>query len=132
MSQQAIYDVDFKDETLLVEALKEMGYKATIHKKAVALETYGGRNQVKAHIVIKKKQHGFAYADMGFERTKNGGLKLHADHIDIKKLNMSQLKQKYSKAFVAKRIRLLGTKYLMGEEEIDQNGTMKLKVKVMD
>jgi len=132
MSQQAVYEVDFKDEKLLVEALKEMGYNATVHEEAIPIKTYGRQDAVKANIVISQKQGGFTYADMGFERTKNGGLKLHADHIDINKLNMSQLKQRYTKAFIAKRIRLMGTQYLMGKDEIDQNGTMKLKIKVME
>ena len=128
MSQQAVYEVDFEDEGVLVEALKEMGFTATIHEKAIQLKTYGGRNSVKANIVISQNQHGFSYGDMGFERVENGGLKLHADHIDIKKLDMSQLKQKYMKVFIAKKIRLFGTKYVLGEETVDQQGTIKLRV----
>lgn len=131
MSQQAVYDVDFKDEQLLLEALKEMGYKPTVHKKAVTLKTYGNRGSVKAHIVIGQQQGGFTYADMGFEKTKEG-YKLHADHIDIKKLNLAQLKQRYTKAFIAKRIKLMGTQFLLGSEDIDEEGTMKLKVRVME
>ena len=130
MSQQAIYNVDFKDEKLLLEALQEMGYRPVVHKEAVALKTYGNRGNSKAHIVITKEQGNFRYADLGFERTKEG-FKLHADHIDINQLNMSQLKQGYTKAFIKKRIRLMGTQYIMGKDEIDQKGTMKLKVKVI-
>jgi hypothetical protein len=130
MSQQAVYDVDFKDEKLLLEALNEMGYNPTVHKEAVALKTYGSQKGVKAHIVISKAQGNFRYADLGFERTKEG-FKLHADHIDINKLNLSQLKQTYTKAFIKKKIRSMGTKYIMGKDELDQDGTMKLKVKVM-
>ena len=130
MSQQAVYNVDFKDEQLLLEALKEMGYNPVVHKKAVSLKTYGSSN-AKAHIVIGKEQGGFSYADMGFERTKKG-FKLHADHIDIKKLNLAQLKQRYTKAFIAKRIKLMGTQFLLGSEDIDEEGTMRLKVRVME
>lgn len=131
MSQQSIYDVDLKDEDLLLEALKDMGYKPETYKEAVDLQTYGNLGKVKAHIVIRKQQAGFTYADMGFERI-DGGFKLHADHIDIRKFNLTQLKQKYTKAFLAKKIKLLGTQYVIGAEEIDQNGTMKLKLKVME
>ena len=131
MSQQAVYNVDFKDEQLLLEALKEMGYKPVVHKEAVALKTYGSRGSVKAHIVISKESCCNRYADLGFERTKEG-YKLHADHIDVKKLNLSQLKQRYTKAFIAKRIKLLGTQFLLGDEDIDEEGTMRLKVKVME
>ena len=130
MSQQAVYDVDFKDEQLLLEALKEMGHKPIVHKKAVSLKTYGSK-KAKAHIVLGQTQHGFTYADLGFERTKQG-FKLHADHTDIRKLNLTKLKQTYTKAFIKKRIKLMGTQYFMGKEEIDQKGTMKLKITVME
>jgi hypothetical protein len=69
---------------------------------------------------------------LGFERLSNGGFKLHADHIDINKLGLVKLKQTYTKCFIAKRIKMLGTQYVMGKGEIDQNGTMKLKVRVME
>lgn len=130
MSQQAVYDVDFKDEKLLLEALNEMGFKPVVHKEAVALKTYGNRGGVKAHIIISKESCCNRYADMGFERTKEG-FKLHADHIDIRNLNLSKLKQTYTKAFIKKKIKSMGTKYIMGKSELDQDGTMKLKVKVM-
>lgn len=131
MSQQAVYKVDFKDEQLLLEALKEMGYKPVVHKEAVNLKTYGNRGNVKAHIVISKESCCNRYADLGFEKTKEG-YKLHADHIDVKSLNLSQLKQRYTKAFIAKRIKLMGTQFLLGNEDIDEEGTMKLKVRVME
>ena len=130
MSQQAVYKVDFKDEQLLLEALKEMGYSPIIHDKAVSLKTYGN-SKAKAHIVIPQSQGNFSYADIGFERTKEG-FKLHSDHIDIKKLNLAQLKQRYTKAFIAKKIKLMGTQFLLGTEDIDEEGTIKLKVKVME
>jgi len=130
MSQQAVYSVDFKDEQLLLDALKDMGYSPLVHNDAVNLKTYGN-SKAKAHIVIPQSQGGFRYADIGFERIKDG-FKLHADHIDIKRLNLTQLKQKYTKAFIAKRIKLMGTQFLLGSEDIDEEGTMKLKVKVME
>ncbi len=132
MSQQAVYKVDFKDEQLLLDALKEMGYNPIVHKEAVGLKTYGNRQgAVKAHIVIPQSQGNFRYADMGFEKTKEG-YKLHADHIDIKKLNLTQLKQRYTKAHLAKKIKIFGTQFLLGSEDIDEEGTMIIKVKVMD
>ena len=109
-----------------------MGYEATVHDQAIPLKTYRSSDKVKANIVISQKQEGFTYADMGFERLKDGSLRLHADHIDIKKLDLAQLKQRYTKAFIAKRIKLMGTQFLMGEDEIEEDGTMKLKVKVME
>lgn len=131
MSQQAVYDVEFKDEQLLLEALKDMGCRPVVHEKAVPLKTYGSGKKVKAHIVLGQSQHGYTYSDLGFERTKKG-FKLHADHSDIRKLNLGKLKQGYSKAFLKKRLKLLGTQYFMGEEKIDQKGQMKLKIKIME
>lgn len=131
MSQQAVYNVDFKDEELLLDALKDMGYNPLVHEEAVPIKIYGSRSGVKAHIVIGQQQGGFSYADIGFERTK-GGYNLHADHIDINKFSLTKLKQKYTKAFIAKRIRLMGTQFLMGDEDIDEDGIMKLKIKVME
>ena len=127
MSQQAIYDLDFKDENLLLEALKEMGYQASVHEKPIKLKTYRDLGNVKAHIVISKEQGGFTYADMGFERMNDGSLKLHADHIDINKINMSELNQRYSKAFLKKKISLMGSRYLMDKGEIEEKGQKKVQ-----
>jgi hypothetical protein len=131
MSQQAVIDVDFKDENLLLDALKDMGFKPIVHKEAVPLKTYGNRGNAKAHIILEKETCCNRYGDFGFERI-DGGFKLHADHIDIKRLNLTQLKQHYTKSFIKKRIKLLGTQYIMGKDEIDQNGQMKLKIRVME
>jgi hypothetical protein len=94
MSSFHVVEVMFKDEPLLIQSLKDLGYSPTIHKEGKVLEGSYNRNKVKGHIVIPKSQFNGIYGDIGFERTKKGFI-MNADHIDINKFKMKQLNKKY-------------------------------------
>ena len=77
-----IVDDSYKDEPVLVQTLKEMGYEPEIHKEAKSLFGYQGKKrEQKANIIIPRKQVGGASNDVGFERVKKGFV-LHASAYD--------------------------------------------------
>ncbi len=84
----------FKNEAVLVQTLKELGYNPSLHKEGVVLGGNYNSRKVKGHIVVSKSQFGGCYGDVGFERTKQGFV-MHADHIDIKRFNMDGLNKGY-------------------------------------
>ena len=95
----------FKDEDILLQTLKEMGYQPVVHKEATNLYGYqGDKREQKAHIILPRKQVGSSSNDVGFERTGKG-YKLHASEFDrawrtgkkIKQLNMSYSENKLKK-----------------------------------
>lgn len=94
ISSYHVVETKFKDETILIKSLKELGYSPTIHKEGKVLEGSYNRNKVKGHIIIPKSQFKGVYGDLGFERTKEGFI-MNADHIDIKRFNMKGLNLAY-------------------------------------
>lgn len=104
MSEFHVVEVCFKDENVLVQSLKDIGYKPTVHAEGVTLNNSYSRSKPTAHIVIKQTQIG-GYGDIGFERTKNGFV-MHADNADVggsrnrfnlKKLNLTYVENKVKK-----------------------------------
>jgi hypothetical protein len=82
MSEFHIIEVVFKDQPVLIQTLREMGYEPEVHEKAKNLFGYqGDKREQKAHIIIPRKQVGGASNDVGFERVKKGFV-LHASAFD--------------------------------------------------
>ena len=91
MSEMKTVEVEFNDEELLLDALKNLGYKPKIYKDGVEIDTYyKDRQKPKAHIVISKSQIK-GYAAVGFERQKNGGFRMHIDDMDRYKFKENAL-----------------------------------------
>jgi len=104
MSEMKTVEVEFNDEELLLDALKNMGYKPQVYNEGIEIDTYyKGRTKPKAHIVISKSQIG-GYAAVGFER-KKGGFRMHIDDMDKRKFGENKLKQHYSEAKLMKTIK---------------------------
>jgi len=79
MSEYHVVEVIFKDEELLTQSLKDMGYEVEVHNEGVHVGR--GIKTANAHIVVRRNQfHGMG--DVGFERTENGFV-LHADDYDV-------------------------------------------------
>ena len=69
MSAYHSYETVFKDKDCLVEALKEMGFKPSVHDEAKQLTGYqGDKRQQTAEIIIPKAQVGSASNDIGFKK----------------------------------------------------------------
>ena len=122
----------FKDEDVLVNSLKEMGYQPTVHKEAKNLYGYQGdmRDQ-KAHIILPRKQVGGASNDVGFERT-NKGFVMHASAYDrswrtgerIKTLNKTYTESKL------KKVVSMNSRYNLGSRKVRKDGKIEIKVLV--
>ncbi len=132
MSEYKVVEVDFKDEQVLLDSLKQMGYEPRICKEGTNLEGYqGDKREQKAHIILPRKQVGGASNDVGFERTKDG-FKLHASQFDrawrtghkITKLRQTYAEKKITKT-VSKK-----SKYTI-KSRTEQEGKIKLKIKVL-
>ena len=106
MSEYHLVEVKFKDEKILLDSLKEMGYQPTVHKDGVKLNNNYSRSKPTAHIVITRSQFG-GMGDIGFERT-NKGFTMHADDYDWgyhgKRFNLNQLNQSYSENKIKKYV----------------------------
>ena len=105
ISEYHIVENNFKDEPVLIQTLKEMGYQPEVHKNAKNLYGYQGKiRDQKANIIIPRKQVGGASNDVGFERVKKGFV-LHASEYDrawrngdkIKTLNKTYMENKLRK-----------------------------------
>ena len=133
MSQQIVIDVDFKDEKILIDALCQMGYKPEVHKEAVVMRQVFGRTNadVKANILIDGRQNQKYHGQIGFEKVEKG-YKIRIDDMYVHSFNLSLLKQNYTKEFLRKRIKALGTQFVLGEEEVKQDGTMVIKINIME
>ena len=134
MSQQTTINVDFTEEQPIVEALKEMGFAVEVHPTGKTLSTYyslGKHNAPTANIIIKQGQRNINYADIGFQKMKDGKYILHGDDMDIRKLNQDRLKQLYTKHFIKQRLQLFGSQYAIAEEVINGNN-IKIKIKVSE
>jgi hypothetical protein len=127
MSEMTTVDVEFKDEELLIDTLKLMGYNPTLHKNGTEIDTYyAGKVKPKAHIVIDKKQFG-GYASAGFERDKNG-FKLHIDTMDKQKFGIKKLKGSYLESKVMKFLKK-SSKYSL-KSRIEEKDKIRIKARV--
>ena len=126
MSEVQTVEVEYKDEDILIESLKELGYNPTIHKEAVGMQTYYSRGKKpKAHIVVKKSQFG-GYMDCGFERIKNG-FRMHIDNMDHGKFKSKKLKQIYPEKKIMKYIKGR-TKFSVKSRKVDNEGNVRIRI----
>ncbi len=134
MSEFHVIEVIFKDEGILIQTLKEMGYTPQVHKNAVNLYGYqGDKRSQKAHIVIPRKQVGGASNDVGFERV-DGGFILHASAYDTAWRNgkkIKQLNKGYVENKLKKTISVLSNFNIFSRKE-KENGQLEIQIKVMD
>ena len=133
MSEYHEIELKFKDESVLIQTLKDMGYVPQIHQKAVNLHGYqGDKRSQKANILIPRKQVGTASNDVGFEKTKKGYV-LHASEFDkkwrtgerIKTLNKSYTENKIKK-YVNK-----SSNYNIASRKIRDDGKIEIQLRVM-
>ena len=133
MSEYVEVEVKFKDESILIQSLKEMGYKPLIHKNAKKLEGYqGDKRSQKAHIIISRKQVGGASNDVGFEKVKKGYV-LHASAYDrawrtgakIKTLNKTYMENK-----LRKEVNRSSAFNITGRK-VNKDGKIEIQLRVM-
>ena len=98
MSEYHVVEVIFKDESVLLQSLKDMGYEAQVHESPVEVGNGRyGKVGSKCHIVVKRGQFN-GFGDVGFERTAKGFV-MHADDYDAgthgKRFGLGTLNKKY-------------------------------------
>ena len=73
MSKYAEMVTKIRNQSHLVAALTELGYKPEVHTDGVALVGYEGRERPeRAHVIVRRSQIGPASNDIGFVRKPDG------------------------------------------------------------
>jgi hypothetical protein len=73
MSKYEEFRTVIADETYLVEALEQLGYRPELHKGGASLFGYiGDERPERAHVIIRRSQLDSASNDIGFARDENG------------------------------------------------------------
>ena len=131
MSEFHQVEVVFKDEEILLQSLKEMGYQPAIHNKGIQLNNNYSRSKPTAHIVVSRNQFN-GMGDIGFERTKNG-FKMHADDYDWgshgKKFKLNKLNQAYCENKVKKYVKSTSRCNIYSRRE-NSKGQIEIKLRI--
>jgi len=83
MSKYGETQTVLREEKLLLDALKEMGYQVEVHPEGAPLNSYYSEQGGKvANIIIRRAQLPGAYGDVGFVRQPDGRFTLIEDELD--------------------------------------------------
>ena len=83
MSKYGETQTVLREEELLLDALKEMGYQPEVHPEGAPLNSYYSEQEAKvANIVIRCQHLCGAYGDIGFARQPDGQLAMIDDELD--------------------------------------------------
>ena len=120
MSQYHLVETKLKDEPVLIQTLKEMGYEPEIHETAKNLYGFQGKKrEQKAHIIIPRKQVGNASNDVGFERGQKG-FTLHASEYDSAwrtGTNIKTLNKKYAENKLRKEVNRTSNFHILSRKD---------------
>jgi hypothetical protein len=105
-----------------------MGHKAEVHQEKVDVHGYGGRNWGKAQVIVRKVSG--LYADVGFEKTETGKYKIHIDSMDERRFDINKVKQLHAKHKVKNYVKKHTGKYQFGSEKVEQDGRIRIKLRV--
>ena len=83
MSKYGETQTVLREEELLLDALKEMGYQVEVHPEGAPLNSYYSEQEAKvANIIIRRAQLPGAFGDVGFVRQPDGRFTLIEDELD--------------------------------------------------
>lgn len=129
MSHFTKLGVNFKqqNEQDLIKALQErFGEEGVeVSETGAELHGYGGTIQqgIKANIIVRAKAlNKGGRADMGFERTKDGGYVLHTDAAYFNNQEVGKLTQEYGYMVAERRMKAQG---YMVKRQMDKSGKLK-------
>ena len=129
MSEYHVAEVIFKDEGVLVQSIKDMGYEVEVHDEAVKIGF--GRGTHNAHIVVKRNQFN-GMGDVGFERTEKGFV-VHADDYDIgqhgSRFGLTNLNKKYVENQLKKYCGTTSACNIHSREE-KNNGQLEIQLRI--
>lgn len=131
MSEMQKVKVNFNDQFIIVDALKELGFNPISHENAVPINAWGSQHR-KAHIVVTKDQFR-GMADLGFERQKDGTYIMHVDGDDIRRgsLDVNKIKRNYTKIRVKKHLKSQSQYSIINEEE-KTDGSVVINLNIED
>ena len=130
MSEYHKCSISLTDTKCLVDALVEMGYQPKICEEAENLYGYQGDKRVqKAHVILPRSQVGNASNDIGFEKVGKDYI-MHISQYDesVKSLDTNKLKQLYAKHKINKFIKKNSGKYRIKNQQVDKNGSIKIRI----
>ena len=83
MSKYGEIQTVLREEELLMDALKGMGYQVEVHPEGAPLNSYYSEQEAKvANIIIRRAQLPGAFGDVGFVRQPDGRFTLIEDELD--------------------------------------------------
>jgi hypothetical protein len=123
VSQKITAKIEIKDKAVLVETLKEMGFKVCESLDAVT------KIRKNVELLLKRSENRSLYGDVQFERTENGFI-IHMDSSDKIKVSKEKITQIFCKNRLKKAISNKPSKYGFISEKVDEKGNIKMKVKV--
>ncbi len=83
MSKYGETQTVLREEELLLDALKEMGYQPEVYPEGAPLNSYYSEQEAKvANIIIRRAQLPGAFGDAGFVRQPDGRFSLIEDELD--------------------------------------------------
>ncbi len=83
MSKYGETQTVLREEELLLDALKEMGYQPEVYPEGAPLNSYYSEQEAKvANIIIRRQHVQGAYGDIGFTRQPNGQFAMVKDELD--------------------------------------------------
>lgn len=123
----------FKDEDILVQSLKDIGYEAVVHDEGVKIgNNYGGVGLKTAHIVVNRNQFG-GMGDAGFERTSEGFI-LHADDYDAgshgSRFKLTELNKRYVENKLRRYVNTTSSCNISYRQE-KENGQVEIHLRIM-
>lgn len=129
MSEFHVVEIEMKDQSCLVKALEELGYKPKIYIDPINLYGYrGDKRSQKAHIVLPRSQVGSSSNDIGFEK-KGDSYILHISAYDksSKTFDLQKLKQNYSKHKIDKFVKS-NSRFRKKSMSVDKQGNIRIRI----
>ena len=130
MSHLHTLEIELKDQDILLEVLNEMGFMVDTYDNPVHIMDYYNRKIDKTASLIIDKIKNRLNADIGFGKNKDGFFEVTMDAMDSKRLDIKRLKQLYTKQNIKQTVKKKSSKFSIKSETVDENGSIKLKVKV--
>ena len=131
MSEYHVAEAIFKDENILKQSLRDMGYAVEVHKEPVSINGYGSKKVGSAHLVVRKNQFS-GYGDVGFERTAKGFV-THADSDDIGlhhgRFKIGTLHKKYIENKLKKYVSTTSTCNVFSRKE-NKDGQVEIHLRI--
>lgn len=128
MSAYAETKTSFKEKSLLVKALQELGFEPLVSEEAQRLEGYrGDKREDTAEVIIPRRQVGRMSNDIGFKRQADGTFKAIISDYDSSRYDekwLNRVKVGYTTAGTMLQAQKMGLR-LVGKEK--KNGKVQLK-----